>query len=253
MPHFGLIGYPLTHSFSPQWFHTFFKEQGLTGHQYRTYPLPNLEGLQALFEQDPNLMGLNVTIPYKEAVIPMLDWVHPTAQEVGAVNCITKVLVHNQWELHGYNTDVIGFKESVLLHFPELNDTHTALIFGHGGAAKAARHVFHSLEVSTLTVGRNPLKADITYQALIQDPSPAHKALIWVQTTPCGMYPNTQEALPLPYNALTPKHLLFDMIYNPPQTLTMQYAKNKGARVCNGYNMLEKQARASAQIWKLCR
>ena len=240
---FGLIGYPLSHSFSKKYFEEKFQKLQVTNYRYDTFPLENINQFPALLEREKELLGLSVTIPHKETVIPFLDELDETAKEIGAVNCI-KI---TKGKLKGYNTDAFGFKQSLR---PFLDVNHTkALVFGTGGASKAVAYVLKNLNIDVWFVTRTKNENtpnSFTYEKLNEGIISACKLL--VNTTPVGMYPNT-DYLPLPYSAITSQHLVYDLIYNPAETLFLMKAKEQGALISNGYNMLCFQADEAWKIW----
>lgn len=240
---FGLIGYPLTHSFSKKYFTEKFEKLGLTDCSYKLFPIEQIEDLPQLIANNPNLVGLNVTIPYKEAVLPYLTGLDETAKAVGAVNTI----LIKEDELTGYNTDVIGFSQSIK---PLLHPQHErALILGTGGAAKAVAHVLKGLGIQYYFVSREKknLPNCLTYAELNQAVFNACKMVI--NTTPIGMYPNIDNAPALPYEFFTAEHLAYDLVYNPTDTRFMQLAAQQGAHAVNGLNMLYSQAEAAWKVW----
>lgn len=238
---FGLIGYPLSHSFSKGFFAEKFRKEGVSDCIYENFPLEDISQFPALLEQQPNLRGLNVTIPYKEAVLPWLDELSPAAEQIKAVNCIQ----FHEGSRIGFNTDVMGFKRSLQ---PLLKPHHTnALVLGTGGAAKAVMFVLQELNIPYTVVSRRAHNAVINYNMLDKDIMTAHTIII--NTSPLGMYPQTDEAPPIPYELITKHHLLYDLIYNPAETLFLQKGKAKGAAVKNGHEMLVLQAEASWDIW----
>jgi len=242
MRHFGLIGYPLSHSFSQKFFTDKFREERIADCVYENFPLENIDALRAVLEQNPHLAGLNVTIPYKEKVMAYLHHQSDVVKKIGACNCIKFV----NGELHGYNTDVTGFEHSLR---PLLESHHQkALVLGTGGAAKAIHFVLEKLGIIFLEVSRNPVSGrQISYEQL----TPAileHHSLI-INTTPVGMYPNEHDCPPLPYESLTPRHYLFDLVYNPAKTLFLQKGEEQGAVIKNGADMLVIQAEESWRIW----
>lgn len=240
---FGLIGYPLTHSFSKKYFTEKFEKLGLTDCSYKLFPIEQIEDLPQLIANNPNLVGLNVTIPYKEAVLPYLTGLDETAKAVGAVNTI----LIKEDELTGYNTDVIGFSQSIK---PLLHPQHErALIMGTGGAAKAVAHVLKGLGIQYYFVSREKknLPNCLTYAELNQAVFNACKMVI--NTTPVGMYPNTDNAPALPYEFFTAEHSAYDLVYNPTDTRFMQLAAQQGAHAVNGLNMLYSQAEAAWKVW----
>lgn len=238
MMHFGIIGNPLKQSFSALYFTEKFSREGIDA-DYRLFPLQDIREFEALCEKH-NFTGLNVTLPFKEAIIPYLDGLDETAKGVGAVN----VIHFTEGRRIGYNTDTRGFKESIS---PLLQPYHNnALILGTGGAAKAARYALKSLGVETSFVSRSA-DYDYTYTTLTKDIIEKH--LLIVNCTPVGMYPETEACPNLPYKFITSKHLLYDVIYNPDMTLFLKRGKEQGATVCNGLGMLHKQAESAWQIW----
>jgi shikimate dehydrogenase len=239
---FGLIGYPLGHSFSRAYFNEKFRSLGLNDHVYLNFPIENIMMLRDVINQHPNLKGLNVTIPYKEQVMTLLDEIDPQAASVGAVNCVA---VRNG-RLFGYNTDIYGFKMSIR-PFLE-NHYERALILGTGGAAKAVAFVLREWGVPYYLVSRNPVNGAISYRDLNAD-SIGHFKLI-INATPTGMAPHTGEAPSLPYEAMGSGHFLYDLIYNPEETKFMQLGAASGAKTMNGMAMLRLQAEKSWEIWK---
>jgi shikimate dehydrogenase len=241
---FGLIGKPLTHSFSPAYFREKFSRENLPECDYRLFPLDDISDLPELLRNNPQIKGLNVTIPYKTDVIGLLDTLDETAQQIGAVNTIKITRQNNALFLKGYNTDSFGF-----LHSCEgLQNNNNALIIGTGGSAKAVQYALQSLGIQYLSVSRNPSGAkEISYHDLTAEVLNRYKLLI--NTTPLGMFPNTLEAPPLPYAHIGNGHFLFDLIYNPPETLFMAKGKAAGAKIQNGELMLELQAERAWEIW----
>jgi len=241
---FGLIGYPLSHSFSKKFFTEKFEKEGIADRQYELFPLTEIKCLSQLIT-NKDLEGLNVTIPYKVAVIPYLHEIDEAAQAIGAVNCIA---IHHDQEqpyLKGYNTDAYGFEESLK---PLLAVHHqSALIFGNGGAAKAVKYVLRKMGIPFLSVVRTAADGCITYKevtpALLQE----YKLLI--NTTPLGMSPNLDTCPSIPYEALSDQHLAYDLVYNPADTLFLRQAKARDAVTKNGMEMLVLQAERSWTIW----
>jgi len=242
---FGLIGYPLSHSFSQKFFTEKFLQENIVNAQYTNFPIPSIESFAALWTEHPNVEGLNVTIPYKKEVIPFLQHSSPVVKAIKACNCIRKF--NN--ELYGYNTDVIGFEKS-LLPFLKLHHTH-ALILGTGGASAAVQWVLQKLNIQYQVVSRKGNAIDgntnLTYEQLNKSIIEAHTLII--NTSPLGMFPNLNEAPPIAYDAITPKHHLYDLVYNPTETLFMKNGLAKGATVQNGLAMLHIQAEESWAIW----
>ncbi len=243
MKHFGLIGFPLAHSFSPAYFKEKFQREGLTDYQYEAFPLPSIEHFPEFVAKHPDLGGFNVTIPYKEAIIPYLDELDADAAEIGAVNCV-KVLREEGFRLKGYNTDAPAFaqclQEGWTLPFK-------ALVFGTGGAAKAVAFALKQLHIDFYFVSRSKHDGQtITYSDLNQTLSESHK--LWINATPVGMFPHTEELLPLDYSLVGSEHYLFDLIYNPEETLFLRCSRDHGAHIKNGLSMLHTQAELS---WKV--
>ncbi len=236
---YGLIGKSLDHSFSKKYFDKRFLQDG-SGRDFKLFPLENIQQFSSLINGNPLLKGLAVTIPYKESVLPFLDELHESALLTGAVNCIS---VGEQ--LIGYNTDVTGFEESLK---PLLEAHHTgALIFGTGGSSKAVRFVCDKLSLPFILVSRDPAKG-ISYSSLNETTISRYPVLI--NCTPVGMFPKVEERLPIPYNHLTGKNLLFDLIYNPAETMFLEEGRKRGAKTGNGLKMLMIQAEANLAIWE---
>ncbi len=245
---FGLIGYPLGHSFSQKYFSEKFIREGITDARYELFPLPDISGLKQVLKDHPDLCGLNVTIPYKESVIPFLDELDETAKAVGAVNCIR---IRNG-RLTGFNTDVYGFEKSLR---GAVSDFYTfksgrALILGTGGASKAVAFVLRKSGMAYQFVSRiaNPDVDLLSYEDLGQLYWSLYRLI--VNTTPLGMYPNVETCPELPFEKLSSQHLVFDLVYNPPQTLLLQRSLTQGASVQNGLEMLQLQAEKAWEIWK---
>ncbi len=238
---FGLIGYPLGHSFSKKYFTEKFEREGITGNAYELYPLEQIGQLEDLLVAHPGLAGLNVTIPYKEQVIPYLYSMSPVVKEIGACNCIRI----EEGRLIGHNTDVIGFSKSLL---PKLKPHHKqALILGTGGSSKAVTYVLNELGISFSQVSRTPAEGMIGYEEIDQSMLESHTLLI--NTTPVGMYPDIEKAPALPYQFIGAEHYLFDLVYNPERTMFLQQGALRDAAVENGADMLVIQAEASWEIW----
>ncbi|MBQ3709134.1 MAG: shikimate dehydrogenase [Bacteroidales bacterium] len=235
---FGLIGHPLGHSFSKAYFTEKFESKGLDC-EYQNFDIKEINTIRKLVSDHPNLKGFNVTIPYKEAIIPYLDELDPVANKIGAANTV-KVLSNGR--LKGFNTDVTGMKASITM-----DKSKKALILGTGGASKAAQYVLRSESIPFHLVSRDPKKSDFTYQNLTPEIIQSH--LIIVNATPVGMAPHANEAPDIPYEAITPQHMLFDLIYNPEETLFLQHGRKHGATTVNGLTMLHAQAEASWMIW----
>jgi shikimate dehydrogenase len=242
---FGLIGYPLSHSFSKKYFTEKFEREGISGCQYDLCPIESVNLIVDLLEQNSQLEGLNVTIPYKVSVIPFLDELEEAAAFIGAVNCISIHRKGNKPFLRGFNTDAYGFEESLK---PLLASHHQkALIFGNGGAAKAVKYVLQKLGLAYQVVTRTPTTASITYEQVTEEILGEYTVLI--NTTPLGMSPNVDSCPAIPYEFLNRHHLSYDLVYNPGETRFLQLSKATGAVTKNGMEMLELQAERSWYIW----
>ena len=240
MRRYGLIGRHLSHSFSKEYFTRKFATEGIEA-QYALYELRDITELNALIESEESLCGLNVTIPYKESVLPYLYSMSEEARAVGAVNCIAI----KGGRRKGYNTDIIGIEAT--LDRLNIAPNHRAIILGTGGAAKAVEYVLRRRQIEHLTVSRSAERGDTTYDNLSPDDIASHHLII--NTTPLGMYPNVETLPQIDYAAITPQHSVFDLVYNPDPTLFMQRAAEQGATVVGGKLMLYAQAEASWQIW----
>lgn len=244
MDKYGLIGYPLGHSFSKNYFNEKFENEGLAS-TYVNFEIPAITDFPEVIETNPDLRGLNVTIPYKEQVIRYLDELSPEAQAIGAVNVIKITRKGNDTTLKGFNSDVVGFTKSIE---PLLERYHKkALILGTGGAAKAVKYGLKSLGLETQLVSRSKKADAITYDDVT--PEMVKEWNVIVNCTPCGMYPHADECPKLPYEAMDWHNLLYDLLYNPDETLFMRRGKQYGARVKNGLEMLLLQAFESWRIW----
>lgn len=241
MRRFGLIGFPLTHSFSKKFFSEKFQRENIRDCEYENYPIGNIHQLQNLFKHVQNLVGINVTIPYKKEVIPFLTHVTPLVQEIGACNCIYL----KEGERIGYNTDVPGFKHSLE---PYLKPHHQrALVLGTGGASAAVIYVLAQLNIPYVVVSRKAGNNSVAYEQLTEDIIDTHHLII--NTTPLGTFPNITECPPIPFSGITDKHHLYDLVYNPAETLFIQKGRSQGATIQNGMDMLIEQALESWRIW----
>ena len=244
MDKYGLIGYPLGHSFSIGYFNEKFANENIDA-QYINFEIPSIDNLVEVLSSNPQLRGLNVTIPYKEQVIRYLDSISPEAQAIGAVNVIRVSQKGNQTFLRGFNSDVIGFTKSIE---PLLERYHRkALILGTGGAAKAVDYGLKSLGLETQMVSRSSKTGAITYDDVKAETIEEYNVL--VNCTPLGLYPNVDLCPTLPYNAMNSRTLLYDLLYNPDETLFMRKGREQGATVKNGLEMLLLQAFASWEFW----
>ncbi|MGK2863454.1 MAG: shikimate dehydrogenase family protein [Chitinophagaceae bacterium] len=241
MKQYGLIGYPLTHSFSKKFFTEKFEKENLSECRYDTFSIPSIDELVNIIKANPQLRGLNVTIPYKELVISFLDDKTELVKKIKACNCIN---IKNG-KLIGYNTDAPAFELSLK---EKLKSHHTkALILGTGGAAKAVEYSLRHLGILYKYVSRKPSAKSFSYEQLTEEVMKEYYLII--NTSPLGMHPNIIEAPQIPYQALTSKHYLFDLIYNPAKTLFLQKGEEQGADIKNGYEMLVLQAEESWKIW----
>ncbi|HTQ65917.1 MAG TPA: shikimate dehydrogenase [Puia sp.] len=244
MRKFGLIGYPLGHSFSQKFFSEKFQKEHIEDCVYENFPLSSIDMLPAMIISQPDLCGLNVTIPYKEKVISFLDDSDEIVKKINACNCID---IHNG-KLYGFNTDVPGFEESLKR---KLQAHHNkALILGTGGASKAVEYVISKMGIEYKLVSRKPDSSSVShigYAQLTDDLIDQYKLII--NTTPLGMFPNLDRYPPLPYGSIASKHYLFDLIYNPAKTMFLQKGEAQGAMIQNGSEMLILQAEESWKIW----
>lgn len=243
MAKFGLIGKNIDYSFSRSYFANKFQNEGLE-HTYENFDIENITQFQDVIKNTKNLRGLNVTIPYKETIIPFLDKLDKKAKQIGAVNTIK---VTKKGKLKGYNTDYYGFSKSIE---PYLKSQHKkALILGTGGASKAIAFALERLGITYSFVSRSISdKAAYSYDSLSENDIDTHQIII--NCTPLGTHPNTNVCPDIPYDAITEDHLLYDLIYNPEETKFLTIGKIKGATVSNGYNMLELQAEKAWKIWE---
>lgn len=257
---FGLIGFPLSHSFSEKYFAEKFQRENIADASYKLFPIETIENLPQLISENPELAGLNVTIPYKEKVIPFLDELDETAKVVGAVNTIhflpafdtppaSATQSDKKFVLKGYNTDVHGFRQSLK---PFLTSAHErALILGTGGASKAVEYVLKQIGVDCIFVSREkksvPGKIILRYEDL--NPYVIDSCKLIVNCSPAGTFPNVDEYPKLPYEALGKEHLLYDLVYNPAETEFLKKGKAHGAQIMNGLDMLKMQAEKAWEIW----
>ena len=241
---FGLIGYPLSHSFSQKYFTEKFKKENITDCEFKVFPLENIESLPTLLKENPTLCGLSVTIPHKQSVMKCLDDIDSAAQNIGAVNCIKRWKTENgKWKMKGYNTDIVGFENSLK---PLLKSHHThALILGTGGAAKAVAYILDKSKIKFRLVSRN--KNTFSYSQITE--AIVHESTLIINTTPLGMFPNLDSCPDIPYQFLSSKHLLYDLTYNPEESLFLKKGKEKGAQIKNGLEMLHLQAEKAWEIW----
>jgi len=242
---FGLIGFPLSHSLSPQLFQERFEKEQIADATYRLFPLEKISGFRKLLTDIPDLAGLNVTIPYKQDIIPFLNELDPDAKSINAVNTIKIIRSKNSTYLKGYNTDIIGFEKAIHTVLPDYKGK--ALVLGNGGASKSICHVLQKMNIPYAVVSRTPSAGCVSYdEANLNLLAGSH---LIINTTPLGNYPAVNTYPVIHYEKLTADHFLFDLVYNPAETLFMKKGIQYGASVCNGYAMLEQQADASWQIW----
>ena len=244
MDKYGLIGYPLGHSFSIGYHNQRFADEGINA-KYINFEIPSIDSLPEVLNSNPELKGLNVTIPYKEKVIEFLDYISPEARAIGAVNVIRVVHEGKNIKLRGYNSDVIGFTQSIE---PMLESYHKkALVLGTGGASKAIAYGLKSLGIESVFVSRYERPGTIQYGSIT--PEVVHEYPVIVNCTPLGMFPKVDTCPDLPYEAMDDKNILYDLIYNPDETLFMKLGAKQGASVKNGLEMLLLQAFASWEFW----
>lgn len=241
MEQYGLIGYPLGHSFSRRFFNEeFFPEHGIEA-EYLNFEIPEADGLLEVVRTHPLLRGLNCTIPHKQAIIPLLDEISPEAREIGAVN----VIHIRDGRLKGFNSDIIGFMDSLR---PLLRPHHRrALVLGSGGASKAVWAGLLRLGLEPMQVSRKAGDGVLSYEMLT--PEVMADCTVVVNCSPVGMFPHVDECPAIPYELLSGRHLLYDLVYNPLDTLFMQRGRERGATVKNGLEMLRLQALASWKFW----
>lgn len=244
---YGLIGYPLTHSFSMRYFNNKFESENIDA-EYVNFEIPDIGDLMEVISENPELSGLNVTIPYKEQIIPYMDEMDSEAALIGAVNVVKIIRGRNGGiRLKGYNSDAMGFQNSIA---PLINDKRRkALILGTGGASKAVYRALVNLGVEHVFVSRHPERGELAYSDLTPEVMAEHRVII--NCTPLGMYPAIDNCPDIPYNLLTSDHLCYDLIYNPDVTTFMKKAQANGAEVKNGLEMLLLQAFESWNIWNL--
>jgi len=242
---YGLIGYPLEHSASPDFFKKKFEKENIHNTDYKLFPLKEITELPRLVAENPDLAGFNVTSPYKQAILPLLTRTNIAATTIGAVNTVKVVREDGAIILHGYNTDYIGFAESLMEVLP--HTPRRALILGAGGAARAVRYALSLMHCTATIVSRTTGKGDITYEDLTAEIVSNHPLV--VNATPLGMFPATDSCPDFPYELLTGKHFLFDLIYNPGETEFLRRGRLRGARTGNGLSMLHHQAEASWNVW----
>lgn len=244
---FGLIGFPLEHSFSKQYFTEKFQKEGLKGVDYQLFPIHNIDEFPALLKANSSLCGLNVTMPYKSTVMPFLDDLSPEAFEIGAVNTIKIIRKGDELLSKGFNTDTFGFEQSLL---PFLKTHHTkAMILGYGGMAKTAKYILNRHNIQSISVSRCKKNKNncVVYDDI--DYLMMKEFTLIINTTPLGQYPETEHCPPIPYEYIGKHHLVFDSIYNPDKTIFLEKAEKQGATIKNGLEMLHLQAERAWEIW----
>lgn len=245
MKTYGLIGYPLSHSFSKKYFTEKFQNEGIANHKYELFPIEDINSLPDLLAENPSISGLNVTIPHKVAVLPFLNDIEEAAEKIGAVNCICIRSFEGDTYMKGFNTDAYGFEESLK---PLLKPDHQkALVFGDGGAAKAVKYVLEKLNIEYQIVARKAVSGAILYEDITPEILKSHKLLI--NTTPLGMSPNVDTYPNIDYSLLNSEYLAYDLVYNPLETAFLAKAAERGANIKNGLEMLYKQAEKAWCIW----
>ena len=262
---YGLIGYPLSHSFSREYFTRYFEDQGLADdHQYLNFEIEQASEFTDIRERYPSLRGANVTIPHKVAIMPQLDAIDRVAKDIGAVNTIR---IEDDGTAIGFNTDYVGFRLDMLEKMKAadwtqkahnmpytIDNLHTslkksnALVLGSGGASKAIVAALRSFGIAPMVVSRTPGKADIAYVELLPEHIRTYEII--VNTTPLGMAPGIETFPPIPYELIGPRHFVYDLVYNPTETVFLRKCRERGASVANGMGMLEEQARQSWRIWQ---
>jgi shikimate dehydrogenase len=245
MRKFGLIGYPLGHSFSKKFFNEKFERESINDCIYENYPLAKIEDLQILINSEKDLEGLNVTIPYKSQVIRYLDKISDDASEIGAVNVLKIKRPGNNPNISGFNSDINGIRDSLLLLLRP--DISKSLVLGTGGSSKAVCYLLNKLSVEYTLISRSAKPGCLTYQDLDREMIQSHRLII--NTTPLGMYPDTEGRPEINYDFIGKDHILFDLVYNPMLTTFLRLGKERGAVVLNGLKMLYRQAERSWEIW----
>lgn len=241
---FGLLGYPLGHSFSKKYFEEKFEREGIEA-EFLNFEIPNIHELENILQENAFLDGFAVTIPYKEKIIPILSQLDESAAVVGAVNSVKVIRRRGNVETIGYNTDYIGFDRGLPI-FESPNEIQ-ALILGTGGASKAVAYALYLRGITYTFVSRNPSKGMFSYEDLDKETIKNHKLI--VNATPLGTFPKIDECADIPYEYLTGEHILYDLVYNPEETLFLRNGREQSARTINGKVMLEQQAEASWKLW----
>ncbi|MFA8451365.1 MAG: shikimate dehydrogenase [Bacteroidales bacterium] len=239
---YGLIGYPLSHSFSKSYFLNKFEKENINA-EYINFPMENLVDIKSIAAKYPQLNGLNVTIPYKQEIISQLDYINPIAEKIGAINTIKVYRKDNSIKLIGFNTDAPGFSDTL----PKLNKNKSAIILGTGGASLAVKFALKEKGINCIMVSRSKKKNCINYSQINKELLMSCELII--NTTPIGMSPNTNEKPKIPYTSLQPHNILYDLIYNPKKTLFLKEGEQRNCKTFNGLQMLINQAELSYNIW----
>ena len=242
MRNFGLIGYPLKHSFSKSYFEKKFNNLNIKDSSYTNFEIKNIEDFKDIISNNSSIIGLNVTIPYKESIMKLLDEIDQEAAEIGSVN----VIKFQNKKLKGFNTDYLGFQKSLIEWLPDLN--FSALVLGSGGSSNAVCYSLKKLKIPYKIVSRFSGVSKISYDELLKNEDLINYKLI-INTTPLGMYPNIDSIPNLNFDQLTSNHYVFDLVYNPEETKLLSTSKSKGSKIKNGYDMLVNQAELSWEIW----
>ena len=245
MKKLGLIGYPVGHSYSKKFFSEKFEKESLPEWAYELYPIEKIERLKAFLKSEPELVGFNVTVPYKVAVMNYLDEIDPEALIIGSVNTVRIIEDDKGQKLKGYNTDVFGFEKSIMPLLPKGNNK--ALILGTGGSARAVKFVLRNHNIPYTSVSRHRHDTRIQYEDITEATIKDHNIII--NTTPVGMFPNVADFPPIPYQHISEKHLLFDLVYNPEETVFLRKGREAGAITKNGLEMLRLQSEKCWEIW----
>jgi shikimate dehydrogenase len=245
MRKFGLIGYPLGHSFSRKYFAEKFLNEQITDCNYENYPLTNLNQLQKLISDENDLCGLNITIPYKSEIIRFLDMIEPEASEIGAVNVLKIKRLNRTIKLYGYNSDITGISDTLM---PFLKDNvRNAIVLGTGGSSRAVCYVLNKFGLKITLVSRNKKPGILGYSDI--NPGMIANSRLIINTTPLGMYPDTQSKPEINYSLLNNNHILFDLVYNPELTSFLKMGMEQGCTILTGIKMLHSQAEKSWEIW----
>lgn len=244
---FALLGKSLSHSYSPIYYNSYFKDNQLVDHKYITIEIPQINELLPVLDSYPNLEGFNVTIPYKEQIIPYLDKISPNAMRIGAINLVKVVKTNDQRSLYGYNTDYKGFGAMFKKVIKTIGSDNKAIILGSGGASKCVQYFLSQKMIPFVVISRNKMDHVLTYQELTGEMIQNHKIII--NCTPLGMYPNIMEKPPIDYDRIGSEHFLIDLIYNPSITEFMKEGLTRSAHVMNGLQMFKVQAKESLKIF----